>query len=129
MSKKVSKAKIRVEDKRGDYSELCGTGVDKALSFLSSALPETVSDFDRKGRGYALNHDLYAWDGDLKQGIVQIREATRQCKNWFLSVKKTYVFCGFHENGDAYSHKISSQKLRGAIRRGLSSSEIVSIFN
>lgn len=54
---------------------------NRANATLSAALqdgllPENEADFDRKGRGYAVNRDIYGYSNDGTLILVQIRHAT-----------------------------------------------------
>ena len=78
-----------------------------------------VCDFDRKGRGVALNWDLYGVDHDIHTGgllaVVQIRQSVRQRAGWFLRVRKNYFLVGTNEDGTTFAHAVSANVVHAAI--------------
>ncbi|MBS1038081.1 hypothetical protein [Gluconobacter cerinus] len=125
MAKYIKKSNLTVANTRGNYGELIGPGTGAIISFVSPSLPETFADFDSKGRGDAINLDLYGWDADQSVAVIQVRHAFRQHKKWFMQVRKTYVLCGFNENGEAFRHPVSASVIHGAIRRGCTPEQVV----
>lgn len=79
--------------------------------------------FDGKGRGSALNWDLYGIGEDVHDGglliIVQIRQFTRRRKNGFGNVRKNYFLLGGNEDGSIFAHPVSANVVRSAINRGV----------
>lgn len=92
--------------KRGEHQELVGVWIPErfrthpALRDLAApltlferakraVLPQEYSRFDRKGRGSALNIDLYGIGWGLV--LVQVRKTKRQSAKGFLSVQKDYI--------------------------------------
>lgn len=118
----VRASSFTVENKRGKYGELHSSEI---LNFLKPSLPTTFCEFDSKGRGDAVNIDLYGWDAEQAVGIVQIRQAFRVYKNGFMNVRKTYVLCGYNENGESFRHPVSAGIIHGAIRKGHSPAGVV----
>jgi hypothetical protein len=51
-------------------------------------LPRSYQDWDSKGRGSGVSVDLYGYTSGLV--LVQVREVSRRCKGYYLSVRKTY---------------------------------------
>jgi hypothetical protein len=122
----------KLAESRDIYEAIIGwkvMGGDGKESFVLSAKsikplfadcldPEYVA-FDFKGRGDALNHDLYGYDPNQGVAVIQARHAFRQRKNHFMSTHKTYFLCGRNEiTGEPFRHPISSAAIRGAIRSG-----------
>jgi hypothetical protein len=107
---------------RGSYGELFGViegrKVSDILVSLQDCLPDAFVDFDRRGRGDALNLDLYGWDAEEGVAVVQVRMAFRRREGYFLSVRKDYVLCGHNENGTPFRHPVSAQAVRRAINLG-----------
>lgn len=88
------------------------------LGFFAECLPETRCDFDRKGRGDAINHDLYAYDATERVAVVQVRHAFRQRRNGFLNVRKSYFLCGHNEiTKSPFAHPVSAHALRAAVNK------------
>jgi hypothetical protein len=106
---------------RGDYDEIIsinGRSANIIISEFSDALPQRRVDFDRKGRGSALNHDLYGYDAEQGVAVVQVREAFRRRASHFMSTHKTYVLVGHGEiTGRPFRHPVSSAAVRAAIRK------------
>lgn len=77
--------------------------------------------FDKKGRGEALNWDLYAFGNDVHSGrlllVVQVRQYRKVHKNWFPSVRKNYFLVGTNEDDSVFAHPISAGVVRSAINR------------
>lgn len=89
------------------------------ISLFAGCLDPEYVDFDRKGRGDALNHDLYGYDHSQGVAVIQARHAFRRHKNDYLGTHKTYFLSGFNEiTGEPFRHPISSAAIRGAIRAG-----------
>ena len=88
-------------------------------------------DFDRKGRGTAVNCDLYAYGmlpGTRKRCyIVQKRTYEKRSINGWPYMDKTY-FILFREDGKLIMKRMSSgSKLRAAINRGMDNDSLVLI--
>lgn len=72
---------------------------------------------DRKGRGVAVNVDLYGaavWRRRV-YAVVQVRESTFH-PNRHTRTRKDYYLCGRNENGRPFAHSVSWGPVRGAIR-------------
>ncbi|GAA4491182.1 hypothetical protein [Gluconacetobacter tumulicola] len=124
----VRASALTVDDTRGHYGELNGKGTFAIMQFLAPCLPGAYASFDSKskgGRGQSLNLDLYAWDPEQAVGIVQLRHARRKKYDGYLNVRKSYVLCGFNENGTAFRHPVWPAVIHGAVRRGLSPAGVV----
>lgn len=76
--------------------------------------------FDRKGRGQALNWDLYGVGNDVHAGtlliVIQVRQFERRYKNGYGNVRKNYFLVGTNEDGSAFAHPVSAHVVRTAIR-------------
>lgn len=83
---------------------------------------EFRAEFDGKGRGSAINYDVYAIGSDYhSQGllvILQVRKYEKLHKNWFPSIRKNYFLLGYNEDGSAFAHAVSSPVIHAAIRAG-----------
>lgn len=110
-------------DMRGQWSEIIrftrGAETIHAkdvVKLFAPALPATYVEFDKKGRGDALNTDLYGYDPIERVAVIQARHAFRRHKNGFMNVRKTYFLAGFNElSEEPFRHPISSAAVRGAI--------------
>lgn len=119
---------------RGVYGEIKSSSLDDAtrqavdelIAAASARADEHGSwefgaEFDNKGRGSAINKDLYAVGNDHHTGglliILQIRRYEKAHKNWWPSVRKNYFLVGYNEDGTAFSHPVSSSVVHSAIRR------------
>jgi len=74
-------------------------------------------EFDRKGRGSAVNWDCYGFDGKGRNflAIIQVREAKRTYakeRGGFLNIRKSYFLCGYNEDHSAFAHPVESQVVR-----------------
>lgn len=76
--------------------------------------------FDSKGRGQAINWDLYGIGYDCHSGslliVVQIRKYEKRHKNWFPSVHKNYFLVGTNEDATTFAHAVSHAPVFAAIR-------------
>jgi len=110
-----------VSVRRGRYDEVVAIGGHHAsdiIDHFADALPERRVDFDRKGRGGALNLDLYGYDAQQKVAVVQVREAFRHRASHFMNTRKNYVLVGHGEiTGLPFRHPVSSAAVRAAIRK------------
>lgn len=79
-------------------------------------------DFDKKGRGSALNWDLYGIGVDHFSEelliVIQIRQFIRRRKNGFGNVRKSYFLIGKNEDGRVFAHAVESRVIHAAIRKG-----------
>lgn len=76
--------------------------------------------FDKKGRGQALNWDLYGIGNDIHTGellaIIQVRQFERRYKNGYPNIRKNYFLIGENEDGTAFAHPVSANVIHAAIR-------------
>ena len=83
---------------------------------------EFGSEFDRKGRGYAINYDYYAIGRDYftkrLMMIVQVRKYEKRYKNGFANIQKSYFLCGRNEDDSAFAHPVESRVIHHAISGG-----------
>ena len=83
---------------------------------------EFRAEFDNKGRGSAINWDLYAIGNDVHDGqllaVIQVRRYEKAHKNWWPSVRKNYFLIGRNEDGIAFSHPVESRVIHYAISKG-----------
>lgn len=141
----IAKQIGRNQEKRGTYDEILGYGsvssspdgkysasygksyvvnANTIVALFRDCLTEEYCEFDKKGRGSALNHDLYGYDP--KQGVAVIQ--ARQCigTKYGKSSHKTYFLCGHNEiTGSAFVHPVGSHAIRAAINAGGNAVEVV----
>lgn len=114
---------------RGAYGEICAISgplsVYEILEHVGPALPAERSDWDSKGRGQSLSHDLYGWCPEERVAVVQIRMSERHYRNGYLNTRKDYVLVGYNEDGSPFRHPISSAAVRGSVRTGASPADVV----
>ena len=83
---------------------------------------EFGAEFDKKGRGYAINYDWYAYGRYIHDrrflAIVQVRKWEKRTKNGFASIQKSYFLVGRNEDKSFFAHAVSSNVIHAAIRRG-----------
>lgn len=129
----------RADDSRDSYDAIIGWTQKKAdgtakfilsardiIALFSDSMEREYVDFDRKGRGDALNHDLYGYDPNQGVAVIQARHAFRRHKNDFMGTHKTYFLCGKNEiTGESFRHPVSASAIHGAIRTGAKSAGIV----
>lgn len=120
---------------RGGWGEIDQRSLDEAARAAVAALVQAVSDqqridehgswefginTDRRGRGEALNWDLYAVSDDVHSGrllvVVQVRKA--YIGKRFTNVRKSYFLLGTNEDETVFAHPVSSAVLHAAIRAG-----------
>ncbi len=104
---------------RGHFAQILsinGVTAKTILARFKDALPASRCQFDRKGRGDALNIDLYAHDRKQDVAIVQIRQAYRRGATHFLSLRKTYALVGHTETAAPFRHPVSPTAVRKSIR-------------
>lgn len=112
---------------RGDFDEILKIGPvwpKTILALFRDCLTPEYCEFDRKGRGTALNHDLYGYDPSQGVAVVQ----ARQCigTKYGKTSHKTYFLCGHNEiTGAAFVHPVGSHAIRAAINAGGNSVEVV----
>lgn len=81
---------------------------------------EFQAEFDSKGRGAAINWDLYGVGYDVHTNgllaVVQVRRFERRYKNGWGNVRKNYFLIGTNEDGTVFAHAVSSRVVHTAIR-------------
>ena len=81
------------------------------------------SSFDRKGRGYALNWDLYDYGNDFHSKrflcVIQVRQAFRRAASHYLNVRKSYFLLGRNEDDSVFAHPVESRVIHSAINKGI----------
>lgn len=111
---------------RGQYGEILSILTPEGkvirgsdiIAMYRGVIPETFAEFDKKGRGDALNVDLYAYDADQDVAVIQIRHAFRRYRNGFLNVHKDYVLVGRNEiTNELFRHPISGHAIHAGIRK------------
>lgn len=122
---------------RGSYNELLLSKINSSTVKQVKNLFEEVknsakvdehgnwefgSDFDRKGRGYAINYDFYAIGRDYFTKrlmiIVQVRKYEKVKAGYFPSIQKSYFLCGRNEDNTAFAHPVESRVIHHAINNG-----------
>ena len=83
---------------------------------------EFGADFDKKGRGSALNWDLYGIGKDYFSNetliIIQVRQYVKVRKNYFPEIRKSYFLIGKNEDFTVFAHAVESRVIHSAIKRG-----------
>ena len=77
---------------------------------------------DRRGRGEAINVDVYGHDEPQGLAVVQVRQC--RISKYGNSVRKDYFLLGHLESGEVFAHPIDSP-LRSAAVRGGSPRDVV----
>lgn len=107
--------------KRGRYDEIVsidGIPAREVLDRFRPCLPERFVEFDRAGRGDALNLDLYGHCPAQNVAIVQVRHAFRRARKHRMSLHKDYVLRGFNELTHApFRHPVSARAVHASIRK------------
>ena len=88
--------------------------VTAILHRFAPALPAKFIEFDKKGRGDAVNHDLYGYDLERDLAVIQVRQASRTRANGFLNVRKSYFLVGFTETGEPFRHPVEPKVVQKA---------------
>lgn len=112
-----------------DLDEETRNGVRGLVSRISTADKvdehgawEFGKAFDSKGRGQALNWDLYGVANDIHTGellaVIQVRQFERRYKNGYPNIRKNYFLIGENEDGTAFAHPVSANVIHAAIRAG-----------
>jgi len=78
---------------------------------------ETRAEFDKHGRGTAINTDIYGIDEENQLFVVQVRRYDKHTKNGWGSVQKNYFLIGYNENGNPFAHSIPSRVVHAAIKK------------
>lgn len=112
-----------------DYTDTDYNATDVAALLRDAAAADKIDEhgswdfgceFDRKGRGEALNCDIYGISRDCHDNglllVVQIRQYRKQHKNWYPSIRKNYFLVGRNEDGAAFAHPVSANVVHAAIR-------------
>jgi len=106
-------------DLREQVGRLVGAAGDAARTDEHGSW-EFGTAFDRKGRGQALNWDLYGVGFDVHTGdlliVIQVRQYEKRYKNGFGNVRKNYFLVGTNEDGSVFAHSVPAQVVRTAIR-------------
>ena len=83
---------------------------------------EFGAEFDKKGRGYAINWDLYAVGRDVHTKrtliIIQIRKWEQRRTRGFANIRKSYFLIGRNEDKTTFAHSIESRVIHYAIKNG-----------
>lgn len=78
------------------------------------------AEFDHKGRGSAINWDLYAYGFDHFSKkllvVIQIRQYVLRKKGYYPQIRKNYYLLGRNEDGHAFAHSIESKVIHSAIK-------------
>jgi hypothetical protein len=79
-------------------------------------------EFDSKGRGSALNWDLYGVSRDYFTKrtliVIQVRQFIRRRKNYFPEVRKSYFLIGKNEDDTVFAHPVSGHIVQAAAKSG-----------
>lgn len=126
----VAKAIAKNNPVRGGYDEILGYGESRnswrervfavtgrqIIEIFRPALEAEYVDFDRKKRGSALNHDLYAYDPSQGVAVIQARQAIGS--KWGMSSRKTYFLVGMNEiTHEYFRHPVGAHAVRAAVKK------------
>lgn len=78
---------------------------------------QSGAEFDKKGRGSAINVDIYGIDVRSRLFVVQVRQYEKHYKNGFGNVRKNYFLIGYNENGNPFAHPVSAGVVHAAIKK------------
>ena len=88
------------------------------ISLFRPALEKEYVELDKKGRGTALNHDLYAYDPSQGVAVIQARQYYKHTANGYGATRKTYFICGRNEiTGEFFRHPVGSHAVRAACKK------------
>lgn len=119
--------------KRGNYGQMIEIkpAVKRQVINLLKSVAENAdehggwefgAEFDSKGRGSALNWDLYAFGRDMHThkslAVVQVRQYVKRHKGWYPSVRRNYFLIGRNEDGTAFAHPVQSRVVHTAAATG-----------
>lgn len=126
-----------IDAQRGTYDEILLSSIDpdtrqKIEQLIDDASSADKIDehgnwdfsasFDKKGRGSAINWDLYGYGLDVHTGqlliVLQVRQYIKRHKNWWPTVHKNYFLVGRNEDGSTFAHSVSHAPIFAAIRAG-----------
>jgi hypothetical protein len=83
---------------------------------------EFGAEFDKKGRGYAINWDLYGISKDYFSKrlliVIQIRKWEKRTRRGYANVQKSYFLLGRNEDNTAFAHPVESRVIHHAIKTG-----------
>lgn len=83
---------------------------------------EFGAEFDNKGRGSALNWDLYGVGRDCHSRktlvVIQVRQWQKTRRHGFANVRKSYFLIGRNEDDTVFAHPVSANVVHAAIRAG-----------
>ncbi len=132
------KQKVKENIQRGGYGEIYLRNINKRTCeqikslVHQAAKADKIDDhgnwefgcsFDKKGRGTALNWDLYGYGRDYHSKkllcVIQIRQAHRVKSGYFLSIRKSYFLLGRNEDNSVFAHPVESRVIHHAIRKDL----------
>lgn len=82
---------------------------------------EFEADFDKKGRGSALNWDVYGYGKDKHtkrfMAVIQVRQYVKHHKNWYPQIRKSYFLLGRNEDNSFFAHSVESRTIHAAIKK------------
>lgn len=83
---------------------------------------EFGAEFDKKGRGSAINYDFYAYGRDIHNKrpmiVIQIRQYIKRSKNRFPEIRKNYFLIGRNEDNTTFAHSVESRVIHAALKSG-----------
>lgn len=72
--------------------------------------------------GWALNWSLYGYAKDCHNkkflALIQIREARREKRGYYIQVRKNYFLLGRNEDGSVFAHCVGAGKIHSSIKKG-----------
>lgn len=117
---------------RGSYNRLMLSSLQpfelQAVETLINGVKDSVDEhgswefgavFDGKGRGTAVNYDIYGvMVGDLgSYAVIQVRQWEKRTKNGWARIRKNYFLLGRNEDRSFFAHSISSGVVHSAIKK------------
>lgn len=81
------------------------------------------AEFDSKGRGSALNWDLYGYGRDYHNRrmliVIQVRQWSKTSRRGFANIRKSYFLIGRNEDNTIFAHPVESRVVQYAAKNDL----------
>jgi hypothetical protein len=97
---------------RGSYNEIQSEFIPGWVAALideaeRAGAYERGIESDRKGRGSAINVDVYGYDEEQRLAVIQVRQAVFR-PGRFTKVHKDYYLIGYTESGNVFAHPVET---------------------
>lgn len=80
------------------------------------------ADFDNKGRGSALNWELYDFRYDYHNkkflALIQVRQYVKHKRDYYPQIRKNYYLLGKNEDESVFAHCVESNVIHNSIKKG-----------